>query len=158
VKKATIATVNPEIPPSPVGELVANLRHLIGESRRQTVAAVKVGLTLLYWRVGDRLRREVLGGERAAYQKQIVVTVSRQLVTDFGRGYSEKNLRRMVQVCLGISRRGDCRDTVTTIELVALQCASAFRPTLSTRVLRRDGPHRGLERPHPAGADRFHAL
>jgi predicted nuclease of restriction endonuclease-like (RecB) superfamily len=61
------------------------------------VAAVNIGLTLLYWRVGDRLRREVLGGERAAYQEQIVVTVSRQLVTDFGRGYSEKNLRRMVQ-------------------------------------------------------------
>ena len=76
---------------------MANLRHLIGEARRQTVAAVSAGLTLLYWRVGDRLRREVLGGERAAYQEQIVVTVSRQLVTDFGRGYSEKNLRRMVQ-------------------------------------------------------------
>jgi hypothetical protein len=28
--------------------------------------------------------------------EQIVVTVSRQLVVDYGRGYSEKNLRRKV--------------------------------------------------------------
>src|SRR5260370_35294239 len=33
----------------------------------------------------------------AAYGEQIVVTPSRQLVVDYGRGYSEKNLRRMVQ-------------------------------------------------------------
>ncbi len=33
----------------------------------------------------------------AAYGERIVVTVSRQLVVDYGRGYSEKNLRRMVQ-------------------------------------------------------------
>jgi hypothetical protein len=39
----------------------------------------------------------VLGSERAAYGEQIVVTLSRQLVVDYGRGYSEKNLRRMVQ-------------------------------------------------------------
>ena len=39
----------------------------------------------------------MLGGDRAAYREQIVVTVSRQLVVDYGRGYSEKNLRRMVQ-------------------------------------------------------------
>jgi len=40
---------------------------------------------------------EVLGSERTAYGEQIVVTLSRQLMVDYGRGYSEKNLRRMVQ-------------------------------------------------------------
>jgi hypothetical protein len=47
---------------------------------------------------GQRIHREVLGSERAAYGEQIVMTVSRQLVADYGRGYSEKNLRRMVQL------------------------------------------------------------
>jgi len=41
-----------------------------------------MGLTLLYWRIGQRIHREVLGSERAAYGEQIVVTVSRQLVVD----------------------------------------------------------------------------
>jgi hypothetical protein len=40
----------------------------------------------------------VLGSERAAYGERIVVTVSRQLVVDYGRGYSEKNLCLMVQL------------------------------------------------------------
>ena len=77
--------------------LVADLRRLIAEARRQAAAAVNVGLTLLYWRLGDRIRREILGNERAGYGEQILVTLSRELVAEFGRGYSEKNLRRMVQ-------------------------------------------------------------
>ena len=64
----------------PPGELLADIRALIAEARRQTTVAVNMGLTLLYWRIGQRIHREVLGSERAAYGEQIVVTVSRQLV------------------------------------------------------------------------------
>ena len=46
---------------------------------------VNVALTLLYWRIGERIRREVLGPERAAYGEQFVVTLSHQLVAEFGR-------------------------------------------------------------------------
>src|ERR1700721_834507 len=63
----------------PPGELLADIRALIAEARRQTTVAVNMGLTLLYWRIGQRIHREVLGSERAAYGEQIVVTVSRQL-------------------------------------------------------------------------------
>jgi hypothetical protein len=76
------------------------IRTLIEEARRQTAVAVNIALTPLYWRIGKRIHREVLvvvGCERAAYGEQIVVKLSRQLVVDYGRGYSKKNLRRMVQ-------------------------------------------------------------
>jgi hypothetical protein len=46
--------------------------------------------------VGDRIRREVLGFERAGYGEQIVATLS-QLVTEWGCGYSDESLHRMVQ-------------------------------------------------------------
>jgi predicted nuclease of restriction endonuclease-like (RecB) superfamily len=78
-------------------ELVADIRALIEEARRQTAAAVNIGLTLLYWRIGKRIQLEVLGSERAAYGEQTVVTLSRQLVADYGRGFAHKNLRRMIQ-------------------------------------------------------------
>jgi len=78
-------------------ELLAEIRTLIAEARSQAAAAVNIGLTLLYWRIGKRIHLEVLGSERAAYGEQIIVTVSRQLVAGYGRGYSEKNLRRMAQ-------------------------------------------------------------
>jgi len=58
---------------------LADIRALIAEARRQTTVAVNMGLTLLYWRIGQRIHREVLGTERAAYGEQIVATLSRQL-------------------------------------------------------------------------------
>ncbi|MDQ3058201.1 MAG: PDDEXK nuclease domain-containing protein [Pseudomonadota bacterium] len=77
--------------------LLSELRQLIDEARRSAVVAVNASLTLLYWRVGQRIRAEVLGGQRAGYGEQLVSTVSRQLSVEFGRSFNEKNLRRMVQ-------------------------------------------------------------
>jgi hypothetical protein len=78
-------------------ELLIEIRSLIEEARRQTAAAVNIGLTALYWQIGKRIQQKVLGNERAAYGEQIVATLSRQLVVEFGRGFEEKNLRRMMQ-------------------------------------------------------------
>lgn len=64
-------------------DLLNEIRSLIEEARRQTAAAVNFGLTALYWRVGNRILREVLGNERANYGEQIVATLSRQLVSEF---------------------------------------------------------------------------
>ncbi len=88
--------------PNPSGTLVPtalveDLRRLIGLARRQAVVAVNAGLTLLYWKVGDRIRREVVGPERAGYGEQIVATLSHQLVAEFGRGYDRTNLTRMMK-------------------------------------------------------------
>ena len=86
-----------EVKPGDSRDLLNEIRNLIEEARRQTAAAVNVGLTALYWRIGNRILREVLGNERATYGEQIVATLSRQLVADFGRGFADKNLRRMMQ-------------------------------------------------------------
>lgn len=51
---------------------------------------------MMYWHIGDRINRELLGGERAAYGKQIVARLSRELIQQYGgREFSEKNLNRM---------------------------------------------------------------
>jgi predicted nuclease of restriction endonuclease-like (RecB) superfamily len=78
-------------------ELLIEIRRLIEDARRQTTVAVNIGLTTLYWRIGKRIQQEILGSERAAYGEKIVATLSRQLVTEFGRGFADKNLRRMMQ-------------------------------------------------------------
>lgn len=81
----------------PSGDLLADIQQMIVDGRRQAAAAVNMGLTLVYWRIGQRINAEILQGERAAYGEQIVATLSRQLVAEFGRGYTDKNLRRMIQ-------------------------------------------------------------
>lgn len=79
-------------------ELLQDLRALIEAARGQVARVVNTGQVALYWSVGERLSREVLGGKRAAYGRQIVATVSRQLVQEYGRGFSAAGLRRMVQL------------------------------------------------------------
>lgn len=65
--------------------------------RQAAAVAVNVSLTMLYWRIGRRIRDEVLRHKRADYCERIVATLSRQLAAEYGRGFEEKNLRRMVQ-------------------------------------------------------------
>ena len=93
------------IQPGPAGkspantpELLAEIRGLIDQARSRVAIAVNAELTMLYWQVGNRMRQEVLHEARAEYGKQIVVTLSRQLVADYGNGFSEKNLRRMISL------------------------------------------------------------
>ncbi|HEX3729703.1 MAG TPA: DUF1016 N-terminal domain-containing protein [Opitutaceae bacterium] len=76
--------------------LHAELRGLILAAREQVAQAVNAGLTLLYWEVGGRIRREVLHEKRAAYGKQILPTLSAKLVPEFGEGFGARNLARMV--------------------------------------------------------------
>ena len=77
--------------------LLRDLRALIESARRRVARTVNVGQVALYWSMGERLRREVLGGKRAVYGGHILETVSRLLITEYGRGFSRPALTRMIQ-------------------------------------------------------------
>ena len=78
-------------------DLLGDIERLIREARRSAAVAVNVSLTMLYWRIGKRVREEALLSQRAGYGEEIVATLSRQLATEHGRGFELKNLHRMVQ-------------------------------------------------------------
>jgi len=84
-------------PLKPADTLFKDLRALIMEARQDVARQVNSALVLLYWRVGKRIRQDILKEKRAEYGEQIVHTVSAKLVNEFGTGFAEKNLRRMVQ-------------------------------------------------------------
>ena len=77
--------------------LITDLRTLINEARNKVALIVNTEITLLYWHIGKRINEEVLGNQRAEYGKQIVSTVSRQLTEEYGKGFNEKSLHRMMQ-------------------------------------------------------------
>ncbi|MEM6252190.1 MAG: PDDEXK nuclease domain-containing protein [Cyanobacteria bacterium P01_D01_bin.156] len=77
--------------------LINEIRQLIKEARSAAYAAVNAGLTMLHWQIGRRICTETLKQERADYGTQIVKRLAVQLQQEFGRGFSEKNLRRMIQ-------------------------------------------------------------
>jgi predicted nuclease of restriction endonuclease-like (RecB) superfamily len=78
-------------------DLIQDLRSLVEASRLRVAAAVNSELVLLYWRMGRRIRGDLLHEERAAYGDQIVTTLSAQLVPDYGKGFGSRNLYRMLQ-------------------------------------------------------------
>ena len=76
--------------------LLADIRDLILSARQQVARAVDAGLLLLDWKIGDRIRRDILREKRATYGEEIVATLSQQLTPEFGRGFSRHNLSRMI--------------------------------------------------------------
>ena len=78
-------------------KLLADLRSLIEATRGSVAQAVNSALVLLHWEIGRRLRGEVLGHKRADYGERVIRTVADRLSADFGRGFSEKNLRHMIR-------------------------------------------------------------
>jgi hypothetical protein len=80
----------------PVG-LLRDLRTLIVETRQDVARSVNSALVILYWRVGQRIEKDILKEERADYGEKIVSTLSAQLMAEFGDGFSRRNLFRMLR-------------------------------------------------------------
>ena len=78
-------------------DLLDDVRELILSAREHVAQAVNAGLTLLYWQVGDRIRRGILQEKRAEHGERVVASLAVRLEREFGRGFAEKNLRRMIQ-------------------------------------------------------------
>ena len=78
-------------------KLFSDIRQLIEDSRNAVAQTVNAGLTAMYWNIGKRINDDVLENKRAEYGKQIVSTLSRQLIQEYGKSFTEKNIRRMMQ-------------------------------------------------------------
>jgi len=78
-------------------QLASEIKQLIAQSREQVAVAVNSAISTLYWQIGKRITEEVLLNQRAEYGKEIVSTLSAQLTTDFGSGWSEKQLRHCLR-------------------------------------------------------------
>lgn len=85
------------LPKHQSNQLLAELRTMIEMSRKRAATAVNSSMVMLYWHIGERIEREILGGKRADYGKQVVHAVCKHLTTEYGRGFAEKNVRRMMQ-------------------------------------------------------------
>jgi hypothetical protein len=105
------------VPANPDRLLLDDIRGLIEQARLHVAQTANSAQTLLYWQVGERIRREVLGKARADYGEQIVSTLSTQLVQAYGQGLRAAQFAPHGAILRGVSRRADGRDAVARIEL-----------------------------------------
>lgn len=60
-------------------KLVADLRGIFQETRSHVATAANTALTMMYWNIGRRIRRDILKGKRADYGERIVSALRTQL-------------------------------------------------------------------------------
>ncbi len=69
------------VKPQNIGNLFSEIKQLIEEARQNVAVAVNVATTVLYWNIGRRINKDILGNKRAEY----------------GKGWSEKQLRHCLR-------------------------------------------------------------
>lgn len=76
--------------------LLAELAELIRLARQQAVRAVDAIQVQTCWEIGRHIVEFEQGGQtRAAYGKQLLPTLAKELAAEFGRGFDATNLRHM---------------------------------------------------------------
>ena len=53
---------------------------------------------LMFWEIGKYISSVLLGGERAGYGKQILVTLSQELQKKYGNSFEYSNVTRMIKL------------------------------------------------------------
>lgn len=80
-----------------IASLHGELREVLLAARARIAQAANSGLTLAYWEIGTRIRKEVLRERRASYGHTVVQSLARSLTAEFGPGFGRRNLFNMVK-------------------------------------------------------------
>ncbi|MFN7947352.1 MAG: PDDEXK nuclease domain-containing protein [Blastocatellia bacterium] len=94
---STVSATTQAKPDAVARQLLGDIRLLIDQTRERTAQAVNAGLVLLNWHIGQRIRKEILGEERAEYGRQIVASLAKHLTTEYGPGFSRQSLFHMIR-------------------------------------------------------------
>ena len=73
--------------------LFTDIRQIIEQGKHQIAQAVNTGITATYWSIGKRIKEDILHNKRAEYGKQVLYVLSEELTTEYGKGWSKKQLQ-----------------------------------------------------------------
>ena len=77
------------------GDLVGGIAALLETARLSSARAINAIMTAAYWETGRRIVEHEQGGkERAKYGEEVMVRLSSDLMSRFGRGFGVDNLQR----------------------------------------------------------------
>jgi hypothetical protein len=83
-----------------------DIKDLLNNARSKVYQTINITMTKTYFEVGKRIVEEEQGGEkRAQYGKALIQNLSKELIKDFGKGFSEQNLKNMRQFYLVYEKR-----------------------------------------------------
>ena len=77
--------------------LAIKIENIIRESRKSAYRAIDFTMVMAYWNIGKVIVEDKLHRERAEYGKNILKNISKRLTKEFGKGFDERELRKMCQ-------------------------------------------------------------
>ena len=78
-------------------KLLGEIHTIIEQNRERVAQTVNSSLVLMNWNIGKLINEEILKNKRAEYGKEILPTLSAKLQPEYGRGFSSRNLGKMIQ-------------------------------------------------------------
>lgn len=77
-------------------KLIVEVRQIVQAARSQSYRAINVMQIVSNWLIGQRIVvQEQMGKDKADYGKHVIEIVSAALTEEFGKGYSETNIKSM---------------------------------------------------------------
>lgn len=77
--------------------LFKEIALLIESTKSHVARSVNSSIIHLYWRIGERVHREILKTDRAEYGAEVIKQLSKELSSIYGRGFDSRALFRMVR-------------------------------------------------------------
>lgn len=79
-------------------DIYAEIRDTLLEARAHVYSAANSAMVQAYWQIGRIIVEHEQGGEeKATYGKYLIKELSERLTSEFGKGFTEQNLRNMRQ-------------------------------------------------------------
>lgn len=103
-----------EIKNSELEKLYGEVKHLIETSRKEVYRVANLAMIQAYWNIGRLIvEEEQKGQERASYGSELVLSLSKSLTKDYGRGFTTTNLKYMRQFYQVFGKGHALRDQLT---------------------------------------------
>lgn len=94
--------------------LYSDIKAILTNARKQTYHAINFAMVESYWMIGQAIvQHEQQGKSRAAYGKHVLKELAARLSADFGKGFDERELRKMRQFHLTFQIRDTLRPELT---------------------------------------------
>lgn len=78
-----------------INNIFDDIKNLIINSRNKVYSVVNTEMLNLYWNIGKIIMEIQHGDERAIYGDAMLDKLSQKLTSEFGKGFSKRNLERM---------------------------------------------------------------
>jgi predicted nuclease of restriction endonuclease-like (RecB) superfamily len=82
-------------------QYLVEIKQILAQARQKSYQAINTAMVEAYWKIGEKIvLEEQQGKERADYGKAIIKNVSVALTEEFGKGFSQRSIRKYRQFYL----------------------------------------------------------